>query len=73
MGRLPASKKDFQILLAGIALALAAITFIPEETLAVFRLLKSMGHHIHANLPQSPLVVCVATIVLTTGVNYFFI
>lgn len=60
------------ILLTGIALALAAIAFIPEETLAVFVLLKSMGHHIHANLPQSPLVVCVGTVVLTTVVNYFF-
>ena len=60
------------ILLTGIALALAAIAFIPEESLALFGLLMSVSHHIHANLPQNPLVVCIATVFLTTIFNYFY-
>lgn len=59
------------IALATIALVLAAIAFIPEETFAVYMLLSSAGHYLHANLPQNPLVVCILTVILTTALNYF--
>lgn len=59
------------ILLTGIALTLAALVFIPKESLALFGFLVTLAHSIYDNLPQNPLVVCIATVVLTTTFNLF--
>ena len=61
----------FTILLTGTALTLAALVFIPEESIALFAFLKALAHSIYDNLPQNPLVVCIASVVLTTFFNSF--